>query len=244
MCDCEWLHEQLEKLPLIKYPFNLSDLPENGLYCFYETGENWGHGGNKPRIVRVGSHRQGNFQNRIIKHFLLNEKMMNFDKNRPKPSDRRSIFRKNIGRALLWRDGDEYCFTWEIDFTNRANKDAYSHLRDIDKEKKIENEITKILRERFSFRFIEINDEAVRLGKGGLESALIGMVARCRGCRPSENWLGRFSPVEKIRDSGMWLVQHLKSKWIQEEEIKLIMEHVKGAILPEKPNYLLASMFQ
>jgi len=135
MCDCEWLHENLENLPLIKYPFKLSYLLENGLYCFYETGEIWGHGGNKPRIVRVSSYRQGNSQNRISEHFLLNEKKMDLDKNSPKPSDR-SIFRKNIGRALLWRDGDEYSFTWEIDFTKRANKDAYSHLRYIDQEKR------------------------------------------------------------------------------------------------------------
>jgi len=135
MCDCEWLHENLENLPLIKYPFKLSYLLENGLYCFYKTGEIWGHGGNKPRIVRVSSYRQGNSQNRISEHFLLNEKKMDLDKNSPKPSDR-SIFRKNICRALLWRDGDEYSFTWEIDFTKRANKDAYSHLRYIDQEKR------------------------------------------------------------------------------------------------------------
>lgn len=41
---CKWLHEQLEQLPLIKFPFKLEQLPENGIYFFYEDGEIWGHG--------------------------------------------------------------------------------------------------------------------------------------------------------------------------------------------------------
>ena len=45
---CKWLHEQLEQLPLIRYPFNPNDLPENGIYFFYEEGETWGHGGTSP----------------------------------------------------------------------------------------------------------------------------------------------------------------------------------------------------
>ena len=49
------------------------------------------------------------------------------------------------------------------DFTTRANKDAYGHLRNIDKEKKIETEITRIIRENFSFRYIVVDDQAARL---------------------------------------------------------------------------------
>jgi len=56
---CKRLHEQLEQLPLIRYPFKLDQLPENGIYFFYEDGEIWGHGGDKPRIVRVGTIEMG-----------------------------------------------------------------------------------------------------------------------------------------------------------------------------------------
>jgi hypothetical protein len=99
---CKWLHEQLELLPIFKYPFNLKLLPNNGIYFFYEEGENSDHGSGvpKPRIVRIGTHKENNFRSRISEHFLLNELKMNFTHTNPKPSDR-SIFRKNIGRALL-----------------------------------------------------------------------------------------------------------------------------------------------
>jgi len=75
---------------------------------------------------------------------------MNFDKTRPKPSDR-SILRKNIGRAPLHKNMEPYLKIWDIDFIPRVNKDKYDSLRDIEKEKSIGKMITKILRSRFYF---------------------------------------------------------------------------------------------
>ncbi len=219
---CKWLHEQLEQLPLIQFPFKLEQLPDNGIYFFYEEGENWGHGGNKPRIVRIGTSRDGNFRSRIKEHFLLNESKMNFDATKPAPHER-SIFRKNIGRALLNKEDDDYLKIWEIDFTNREKRDEYGHLRDIQKEKKIESEVTRILRENFSFRFIT-EVQMKRMGSEGLESSLIGTAAHCKLCRPSSNWLGSHSPIEKIRKSGLWLVQHLKANGINEGDKDIISD--------------------
>jgi len=152
--QCRWLHEKLEQLPLVKFPFCLDELPENGIYFFYEQGETWGHGGIKPRIVRVGTHRDGNFRRRIAEHYLLNEAKTNFNKDKPKPSDR-SIFRKNIGRALLKKNENPYLKIWEIDFMTRNNKMKFSNQRDINKEQETERQITELLRDNFAFRFME-----------------------------------------------------------------------------------------
>ncbi|MCS7135622.1 MAG: hypothetical protein NZ931_00780 [Aigarchaeota archaeon] len=223
---CRWLHEQLEQLPLIKFPFKLEILPENGIYFFYEDGEFWGHGGEKLRIVRVGTHRDGNFRSRIREHFLLDKAWMNFDERKPKPSDR-SIFRKNIGRALLNIERDNYLKIWEIDFTVRKNQELWGDKRDVEKEKKIEEAITKILRERFSFRFIILDPYVERMGSKGLESSLIGTLAHCKLCKPSPNWLGKYSPVQKIREGKLWLVQHLKSNPINEKDKEIIIKAVE-----------------
>jgi len=75
---CKWLHEQLEQLPFIKFPFKLEQLPENGIYFVYEDNEIWGHGGYKPRIVRIGTHKDGNFRSRIKEHFLLDQSKNEF----------------------------------------------------------------------------------------------------------------------------------------------------------------------
>jgi len=218
---CKWLHEQLEQVPLTKYPFNVEQLPRNGIYFFYEKGETWGHGGDKPRIVRIGTHKANNFRSRIKEHFLLDERKMNFDSVGQAPKDR-SIFRKNIGRALLNKHGSRYLKIWEIDFTSRNNREKYSHLRNIEYEKSIETQVTLALRNNFSFRFILVEEETERMGTKGLESRLIGTVAQCSLCQPSNSWLGKHSPKMEIRRSGLWLVQHLSSSPITIEEKNLI----------------------
>jgi len=223
---CKWLHEQIEQQSLFKFPFSKEKLPRNGVYFIYEQGEIWGHGGTKPRIVRIGTHRDGNFRNRIAEHYLLHESKMNFSKKKAKPSDR-SIFRKNIGRALLNRRRDNYLQMWEIDFIYGKNRRLFGHLRDINKEKEIEIEITRMLRKNFSFRFIEMVCQKERMGKGGLESSLIGTISRCKVCRPSKNWLGNHSPKTKIRTSGLWLVQHLRTTEINRTDKKTISDAIR-----------------
>jgi len=223
---CKWLHEQLEQFPFIKFPFKIERLPENGIYFFYEEGEIWGHGGYKLRIVRIGTHKDGNFRSRIKEHFLLNESKMNFDATKPAPHER-SIFRKNIGRALLNEEKDAYLKIWEIDFTTRIKREKYGYLRDIQKEKKIELKITKILREKFLFKFIIVDSQMKRIGTKGLESSLIGTVAHCKLCRPSSNWLGNHSPKKQIKESGLWLMQHLEANEINEHDTETILDAIR-----------------
>ena len=72
---CEWLHRLLDDLPLMRYPFDIEELPDNGVYFFYEDGEFFGHGSkDKPRIVRVGTHRGGNFKLRIEDHYVFKKR--------------------------------------------------------------------------------------------------------------------------------------------------------------------------
>jgi hypothetical protein len=216
---CSWLHSQLESIPLVKFPFNIKSLPFNGIYSFYEQGEITYHTKNGPklRIVRIGTHKENNFQTRISEHFLLNESKMNFTIANTKPSDR-SIFRKNIGRSILNKNNDYYLKIWNIDYTPKENRLKMNLLRNIEKEKQIESEISKILREKFSFRFIVLEGQQKRIGREGLESRLIGTVANCNVCKASENWLGRSSPIERIKSGKLWLSQYLIAEGITEQD--------------------------
>jgi len=221
---CKWLHENLENLPLSRYPIDVKWLPKNGVYFFYEDGEVWGHGGNYLR-VRVGSQRQGNFRSRIKEHYLLDESKISFDCNKLKPSDR-SIFRKNIGRAILNKNRDNYLEIWDIDFTYKEARKNLGHLRDIQKEREIEFAITRILRNSFLFRFLTIENQYDRIGSQGIESSLIRTVANCHFCKASDNWLGKYSPIYKIRDKGLWLTQHLQCCGITEDDKKIILNAI------------------
>jgi hypothetical protein len=228
--NCKWLHEQLQDLPLIHYPFDLEKLPMNGVYFFYEAGEIWGHSlENKSRIVRIGTSNQGNFRSRIKDHYVMDDSKMNFNSNKPAPHER-SIFRKNIGRAILSKEKNPYLYVWEIDFTTRENRNKYSHLRNTTLEKEIERKITDILQKNFSFRFLRIEDQKTRMGSSGIESKLIGTIAHCKLCEPSKNWLGNHSPKDKIRNSGLWLVNLLDSTPINEDDKELISKYKKNTL--------------
>lgn len=226
---CQWLHQILEELPLVTYPFGLSSLPENAIYFFYEEGETWGHGGDNLRIVRVGTHRGGTFRGRMNEHYLVNDSKMDFDIHSARPHDR-SIFRKNIGRALLNRDGDNYLHVWDLDLISANNRTQHTHLRDVGKEKALEREVTRILRQQFCFRFIVVDDRKDRVGDKGLERAIIGTVAQCHLCTPSEGWLGNHSPIDKVRTSGLWQVQHLNSPGISENDRDAIERAVRSTL--------------
>jgi len=148
---------------------------------------------------------------------------MDFDIGKPAPRER-SIFRKNIGRALLNQRKDDYLKIWEIDFTSGQARREKAYLRDIDKEKKLESEVTRFLRSNFSFRYITLNGQAQRMGKTGLESALIGTLAQCPLCQPSSEWLGRHSPKAKISNGKLWQIQHLKARPINDHDKAIILQ--------------------
>jgi hypothetical protein len=223
----------LESLPVFAYPFDLKQLPKNGVYFFYEKGENSKHndGISRPRIVRIGTHKENNFRSRISEHFLLNESRMKFTKKNPKPADR-SIFRKNIGRALLNKQRDlDYLKVWEIDFTSNIKRANYSHLRNIEKEKTIESQITELIRKKFFFRFIPIEGQEKRMGKTGVESRLIGTVSSCKFCKPSDSWLGKFSTKLQINTGKLWLSQHLDSVGLidsDKRDLQIAIENSRG----------------
>jgi hypothetical protein len=181
-----------------------SSVPENGIYIMFENGET-AHNGD--RIVRIGTHT-GNKQlpSRIYQHFE------NENKNR-------SIFRKNIGRCFLNKNADPYLFIWNKDTTSRSDKERYSKLVNVEYEKNIEKEISIYIQTNLSFSIIEIPTKDERLC---LEKQLIGTISFCEECKPSENWLGNYSPEERIRRSGLWQVQGLKADPINEKVLNSI----------------------
>ena len=201
---CTELHELLKLGRRFTFQLGYNDIPLNGIYILFEKGE-VAHNGD--RIVRIGTHIGDNqLRSRIYQHFE------NENKNR-------SIFRKNIGRCLLNKQDPTYLATWELDTTSRVEKAMFAHLINNDFEKKLEKEISQYIQDNFSFVIIQADTKQERLY---FESRLIGTVSNCSNCQPSANWLGLNSPIIKIRESGLWQVQHLYSQSIDISELKLL----------------------
>jgi hypothetical protein len=202
--NCQKLHEIFNRMKRLKFPFDIKEIPQNGIYILFEKGE-FAH--NSDRIVRVGTHTGKNqLRSRLQQHFI-------------KENKDRSIFRKNIGRALLCKDKDSYLEMWELDLTPKKSKDEHSSRIDFEKQKAIEKKVTKYIQDNFSFVVLHVDDKKDRLE---LESKIISTVSSCKECKPSKTWLGLFSPKEKIRTGGLWLVNELyKTPLTNEEIIKL-----------------------
>ncbi|MDP1813632.1 MAG: hypothetical protein Q8K92_04215 [Leadbetterella sp.] len=194
------LHKIFNNLEKFSYPFEnrLNLIPENGIYVKFEKGEKHNE---FDRIVRVGTDTgENNLKKRLIEHFITENK-------------NRSIFRKNIGRALLNKENNPYLKYWELDTTSKADKEKNLKLLDLQFEAKMEKEISNYIKTNFLFCVFRVETKEQRLF---WESKLISTLAF--KTKPSENWLGNFSTKDKIKQSGLWQVQGLnKSKMTNEE---------------------------
>ncbi len=207
---CGKLHELFNSMERFNFPFDEKKIPLNGIYVLFEKGEK-GH--EKDRIVRIGTHTGKNqLRSRLWQHF------MNENKDR-------SIFRKNIGRALLNKFGDKYLKVWELDLTTRENKKKFSDLINEEKQKEVEKKVSECIQNNFNFIVFEVGNKDERLK---LESEIISAISLCDECKASENWLGKSSPKEKIRKSGLWLVNELYKSPLDEkgfDVLKSMLSH-------------------
>jgi hypothetical protein len=201
---CKRLHQWFNSLERINFPFDERKIPLNGIYILFEKGE-IAH--NMDRIVRIGSHRgDDRLRLRLEEHFINENKD-------------RSVFRKNIGRALLNKDKDPFLNQWEIDLTTTKSKEKYASLIDFEKQKEIEKKVSQYIQKNISFAVIEMEDLKKR---HELESKIVSTISLCNECSPSSDWLGSFSPKEKIRKNGLWLENQLHKEPLSEEDMQLI----------------------
>jgi hypothetical protein len=88
----------------------------------------------------------------------------------------------------------------------------------------VEKEVSKYMQENFSFAVFAVDDKKQRLE---LESKIISTVSLCKECNHSKDWLGNFSPKEKIRKSGLWLVNELYKEPLTVKDIDIIKNLIK-----------------
>jgi len=212
------IHKLFNDTKRYDFPFG-NKIPKNGLFALFEKGEKFQ---DNDRIVYVGSNIK---ENRM-------PKMLNFifkDGNRDNTS-----FRKNIGRSILAKDDSKYMKKFEIisslGILNDWNMDLkefneeYSDESEENKEmENVEEMVSQYIQDNFSFSIIEINDKLKRLN---LKNKIISSLSLSDEFNPSDEWLGSFSPREKIRKNGLWLEQHLgnRENQLTEEDVEFLKE--------------------
>ncbi|MCF8223728.1 MAG: hypothetical protein K9J25_11315 [Bacteroidales bacterium] len=205
------VHDLFNSKRRFYFPFDddIEQIPENGIYIIFEKGEKYKQW---DRIVRVGTHTgQNQLRSRLKQHFI-------------KENKNRSIFRKNIGRCLLNNVNNDYLIIWELDTTSRVNKQKYGHLINRTFEQKIEKEISRYIQRNLSFTVFEVENKEERLI---LESRIISTLASFPGIHSSEKWLGQYSTKEKIRKYGLWQVNELLNKPLDNNEYHKLKEIIE-----------------
>ena len=197
------LHQLTNKQKRFSFSFqqSINEIPKNGIYFIFEKGEKYK---DLDRIVRIGSHTGLNqLGPRLYQHFIMENK-------------NRSIFRKNIGRCFLSKENSPYLNLWELDTTSRADKSENLKRLDKDFEKQIEKRITKYFQTSFTFCVFKIDLRADRLF---WESKIASTLAKAPDIMPSPNWLGNYSPKDKIKQCGLWQVNRLNEDNLTESEL-------------------------
>ncbi|NQZ24524.1 MAG: hypothetical protein HRT53_21065 [Colwellia sp.] len=203
--NCEIIHSYCNRIKRYNFPFDSKELPKNGIYILFEKSE-LGH--ELDRIVRVGTHTGINqLIPRLKQHFL--------SKNKD-----RSIFRKNIGRAMLNEENDEFIAQWNIDLTTREARKVHEGKINKEYQDLIEEKVSNYIQDNFTFAILPVEEKEDRLM---FEARLISSISLCKNCGPSKDWLGNSSPKVKIVESGLWQVNELYKKGIDDRELALLL---------------------
>lgn len=181
--------------------FEIDSIPfENGIYVVFEKGETYG---TYDRIVRVGTHTSPDRLKRRLKDHFIRE---NKDG---------SIFRKNIGIAMLNKARAPYLSIWRLNTSRPEN----ARFVDTDKQSDIERRVSTYLRQNTDFAVFRVDDNIQRLR---LEEAIISVLNHSPNFKASVGWLGNSSTETEIRGSGMWLKQGLDAEPITADELQFV----------------------
>lgn len=184
-----------------------SVLPHNGIYLFFEKGEDLDLDGEKhPRIVRVGTHiKDGNFPQRIRQHYG-NVNSLNGNKNG-------SVFRLHLGGALMIQNNpnDPRLNSW------------LKHMGASDPQ--VEEVVSRQLRDNFTFAWIEVPYRNDRLK---LEEGLIALLASDPRNAPSKKWLGQHSARNTISRTGLWNTDKTSGQPLTHQQFEQLLHLVSG----------------
>lgn len=194
------LHELFNQKTRLKFPFDKNNIPENGIYIFFEEDEKLG---NLDRIVRIGTHKKDkNLIVRLNQHFSGNKNS--------------SSFRKYIGFCFVSQENPKYLPTWKL---------KSSQYKEVNKkyEEELEERINHYIKQRTSFIVFEVNTKEERIF---WEKKLIATLAQSNETKASDNWLGNYSPEPKIKQSGLWQTQHNKAEILTDDEFDELVKLV------------------
>ena len=180
------------------------DWPERGVYFFF-ANEETREATDQRRVTRVGTHAVSAGSGTSLWNRLRTHRGANRGSYEGGGNHRGSVFRKQVGRAMIERDGlgDEYPRWGEGSTADRERR-----LAELDHERRVSEYIRDL-----PFLWIDVDDEpGPESDRAYVERNAIALVSNSE--KPavdarSDEWLGRESPRDEIAASGLWNIEHV-----------------------------------
>lgn len=176
--------------------------PKRGVYFFFNNNEFRTNESGQLRVVRIGTHAVG----RGSKSTLWNRLRSHKGTKKGTGNHRGSIFRLHVGRAVMRRDDPK----WQMPTWGRGSS-ASRQIRQ--GEEALERAVSAYIGV-LPFLWLEVDDEPGPTShRAYIERNAIILLAGPDGQspldKPSSGWLGNHSDRAKIRESGLWNLDHI-----------------------------------
>lgn len=196
------LRDQLNGWHQLKDCHGRLNWPRHGVYFFFDYHEPRQHNSQQLRVVRVGTHAVS----RGSKSTLWGRLRSHRGTNKGSGNHRGSIFRLHTGMAMQNIPDT----TWNIPTWGQGSNAAHT-IKDTERE--LEHAVSEYIGQ-LPFVWVDIDDEPSPTSHRALvERHAIILLAGEDGAtpldKPSANWLGNHSVRPKIRESGLWNLDHV-----------------------------------
>jgi hypothetical protein len=204
------------------------DWPDRGVYVFLEPGETRATSDQR-RVTRVGTHAvsEGSsttLWDRLKQHYGTGSGSANHPHG---GNHRGSVYRKRVGESLIER------YDLRADYPDWDERwAAIERDRDQvrDEEYVLERRVSTYIREQ-PFLWLDVDDEpGADSDRAYLERNAIALLSNygrdAVDPRPDE-WLGMSCRSEKIRESGLWNVDHVAEEY-DPDFLDVLADHVDG----------------
>ena len=180
------------------------DWPDRGVYFFFAPDDHRDAGA-LPRVTRIGTHAVSDGSSTSLWDRLRTHRGARRGTYEGGGNHRGSVFRKRVGEAFLERDGlhGEYPHWGQGSSAKRERRME---------ELKMERRVSDYIRD-LPFLWLNVDDEpSAESRRAYIERNTIALLSNYRRetvDARSPEWLGRHARSEKIRESGLWNVNHV-----------------------------------
>lgn len=184
------------------------DWPERGVYFFFAVDERRDKS-DQLRLNRIGTHAVSSGSGTSLWNRLRTHRGANSGTYEGGGNHRGSVFRKRVGEALIERHGLHSDYPYWGDGSSAGRERRLS-------EHELEQRVSESLRD-FPFLWVKIDDNpGPESDRAYVERNTIALVSNFR--RDSldirdDDWLGKDSPREEIRGSGLWNINHVEENY-------------------------------